>query len=493
MPVGKQIKSTSPEADNSKIINEQTYKPTTADNANARPILGLNVYDFMSYSYHGTEGYIDGSFLVPHSREIFYDGRRELAFYKNYVKPVVRAMIDPVFNSEISREVSQNGKAKPEGLMVHGFIDNCDNAGSNLHQFMDTVVTTGQLHGVVFVIVDNFPKEEHPANTKEAIENRKFPYLYMKKASQVHKWKMDKFGNLEWIMFCEKDEIAKNTVTGVAEKQKRYLKIDKVNFYKMGKSAKGDGEVEIEARPHEIGRMPVISCYFTDRTDIETPLVHPPHYDIARINHQIFNKDSEIRDQERAQGFSILYVQSDQPGDFNVGTHNLLNIPMDSKFPPGFASPDPNILKGLMENGKELREDLLRIAGQRGIIGVTAAKSGVAMQWDFRAEEAPLKSTSMKADWLEHEIIKIFQLYTPNEVFEYHAEYPDNFKPINIDENIKVVDSALLMGMPRKAAAILKRMVFKSITKKQDEDDVSAALAEFDEQTEPTPGNTDNE
>ena len=67
----------------------------------------------------------------------------------------------------------------------------------------------------------------------------------------------------------------------------------------------------------------------------------------------VFNKDSEIRELERAQGFSFLYAQGIEPGDLTIGANNYLNVPEGSTIPPGYCSPDPGIQKTLMELTKQ--------------------------------------------------------------------------------------------------------------------------------------------
>ena len=66
-----------------------TADPNTSDSHVYTSLHTVNQYDFMDNAHDGTGGFRDGRYLVPHSRETFYTKRRELSFYKNFVRDVV--------------------------------------------------------------------------------------------------------------------------------------------------------------------------------------------------------------------------------------------------------------------------------------------------------------------------------------------------------------------------------------------------------------------
>ena len=467
---------------NEKITGETTSTPSLQDTSNYKPILNENIYEFMTNAYHGTDGFRDGSYLIPHSREIFYDRRRDLAFYKNYFAPIINAQVDPVFNEEADREVIVNGVVVEEGKLVNTFLDNCDNAKTPLQSFVKDAVKTAKIHGVTFVVVDNF--SDQPDNLQDAINSRTLPYVYKKTANVVDGYEADMFGNLLWIRFFDREYKTKDE-SGRTKTVKEYSYWDNLEYKKQIKESAPMGQakatyIDIEVITHGLTVIPVIPLYTVVREDKTIILVSPPFYDIAKINHAIFNKDSEIRDQERAQGFALLYIPSDmtQTGNTVAGTSNVLWLPMDSPFPPDYASPDPNILKGLMDNGEMLREDLFRIAGQNGVVGVEKQQSGIAKQWDFIAHEMVLQATSRLAEWLEYRIMDIFKLYT-NEEFEYHVMYPTDFQPTAAAQILEDIDKVMLMDIPELAKLTLAEKAFKLITLGDDEGKTEEVLKEF--------------
>jgi len=473
--------------DNSKIVNEMTHIPSAKDRVNFVPLTEDTKYLFMMHAYHGTGGFRDGSYVIPHPREVFYDARRQLAFYKNFTAPVVDAMVNPVFHDPIKRQLYVNGTVKESGLLAHAFLDDADNAGQSFHDLMRDAVTFAILQGVTFVVMDNFPVQ--PQGKTDAIATRTLPYAYLKKAHEYVESKTDRFGRLEWIIFTDDPDLTK-TATGRVIKEERFVKYDAVNRVVMKKAAAGAGYVELESVPHGLFRVPIVPIIFGKKKSSKEIMVEPPHYDIAKLNYAIFNKDSEVRDQERAQGFAVLYVQTENVGNITLGVHNALIIPMGANIEPGYASPPPEILTMLRKGNEELRDDLFRIAGQRGVIGIQEAKSGVAMQWEFRAEEHVSQMVSQRAKAAEMAVFALFEEYAM-EGAELESTYPTEFAPRDEINELDQVERVLDMGMPTKASVLLKKKAFTAVTVKEDQEDVDAALEEFDAFEEETRQNKD--
>ena len=233
------------------------------------------------------------------------------------------------------------------------------------------------------------------------------------------------------------------------------------------------GKFEPDGDPffHNLGVVPVIALFSIRRKDKTILLVDPPLYDIAKLNYTIFNKDSEIREIERAQGFSFLYAQGIEPADLTIGVDNYLNVPEGMTIPPDYCSPDPNIQKVLMENADAIREDIFRIAEQNGVTGITD-QSGIAKQWDFFAHESVLKKTSSMAVSLEESIVEIFKLYTGEE-FVYIVEYPTDFQPNNALKEIELHERYLDMQPGPKGRSASKAAVARLIFKDQPADKVA--------------------
>lgn len=433
--------------------------------ASYKKVSSLNIYDFMEMTYEGSGIYRDGTGLVPHAREMDYSKRREIAHYKNYLKPIVRAMVEPVFTDEAIRKIEDDNENEQTGLMINSFIEDADNDGSSLQDITEDVVSYARLHGLSFAVVDNFRADELNDTVAANMEGRKYPYVYMRKANQVKAFKIDKFGRLEKIVFYDfKEDVDTESKEKSTTEYLREWDNEKSQVYKKdpktGKFVK-DGEPFY----HNLGAIPVIVLYSVRRKDKNILMVDPPLYDIAKINYTMFNKDSEIREIERAQGFSFLFAQGIEPGDLTVGTDNYLNLPEGASIAPGYCSPDPNIQKVLMEYNNALKEDVFTIAEQNGVTGVTD-QSGVAKQWDFFAHESVLKKTSRMAVTVEEKIVHIFQLYT-GEKFVYIVEYKTDFQPNDILKEVETYERYLDLQPASKGRALAMGSVARIIFRDQ--------------------------
>ena len=92
----------------------------------------------------------------------------------------------------------------------------------------------------------------------------------------------------------------------------------------------------------------------------------------------IFNYDKSLRDQERAQAFSTFYVQGISQSDLCLGIKNGISLPDGVNIAPGYASPDFNIIAGLVQNQEQIRKDIFVLAEQSGVVGVKNTESGIA-------------------------------------------------------------------------------------------------------------------
>jgi len=430
----------------------------------------VNPYQFMDDSYFGEGGYRTGAYLIPFSRESDYLSRKELAVYKNYLKPILDAMITPVFAQQAVRITQGN-------TYFDSFEEDVTGNGMPLQEFTCEVTSIARRHGVCFVVMDNYI--EQPETVAQASEQRIYPYVYIRKASQVAEFHVDDFGNLDSITFNEPDSLDNDEKT--CKKRRKWTAAD-VTTYK--KEINGKWVVDT-IRPIAVGRIPVITLY-SDSRECVTILVDPPLYDIARMNHMIYNMTAEIRDQERSQAFSVFYCQGIPPSEMAVGTKTYLNLPDGVTITPGYASPNQAILDGLISHEDKIREQIYMIAEQNGVTGITTAKSGVALAWEFLAHEEVLRHTAAMATYLENQIAELFGDFT-NESFVYNVKYRMVYSPVGIDDEIARYDKILKMpGVPVSLTNKIYERIARAVLVDEDQTVVDDVVASFDVVTRPT-------
>ncbi len=443
---------------------------TSADSAGTeqtsayRSVTNENPYEFVTHAHEGTGGFRDGTYLIPHEREMFYNKRRENAFYKNWLKPIVRAMIEPVFDERVPHNVvsSTDETVEVSNAMADSFVEDCDGGGNSLQSFMQTTMRYARMHGTCFVVMDNATSEFIPVRQIDAVESRSFPYVYRKLANELYKgeagsdrdiyrkgYHVNERGQLEWIIFRTDDDYTDKS------NRARWLMWTTTSVVRVKVVGGVLKPVAGTERVHDLGVVPVVVVRSAEPEDVRVLLVNPPVYDLARACHSLFNRESEIRFQERAQGFSIFYMQTDTPSSaFTVGNKTILFVPMDASIAPGFASPDPSILTGLVSNAVGLREDIFRLAEQNGVTGVQDSASGIAKQWDFFAHESVLQKTSEIVREATLRIGKLFGFYV-NADISISAEYPTDFQPNEAEKELKLYDTYMMMtGVPPSGNAL---------------------------------------
>lgn len=425
-----------PSGESNSIPDQYQVESTAA----YRDVLQLSVYDFMEHVYNGSHGFRDGSYLIPGIREPFYERRRKMSYYVNIFKPIVDAMVTPVFTSTIER--AHNGSEA-----AAKFIANADNAGTSLTTFIKNAITTARIQSLSFVVVENFAAGKLAADESVNIQSRRFPYVYEKMAEEVHRWKCNEQGGLEAITFCDRVEDVKAASDTLVTKRHYYREIDREawrEFYVDNPiEGKDDVEVQSDAGVHGLGMLPVIPVLNFARSSNLKTLPNPDLYNLAYLCFSLFQKESQVVMGELYQTFSLLYVSNWGKNGLQAGATNFIDCGPDAKFPPGYAAPPQEGLKTVISNCERLKEEIKNEAKQSGVIGIKEAKSGLAKEWDFRAEEVVLRDTAQAAKELEEKVIALVERYM-RVSFGYTVRYETNYAPnadaVRVERMMGIID-----------------------------------------------------
>jgi hypothetical protein len=420
-----------------------------------RDIMSLNKYDFIDHTYDGSNGYYDKSYLIPHPRETAYDTRRRVSIYINIFKPVVNCMIDPVFSSVIKREFNND--------KFQGFVDNADNCGTPMENIVRELIADARRKDVSFCVMDNFSENElaEYQTGGDALKNRKYPYICMKKTQEVYSWEVNKFGGLESIDFFD-EKIKIIGKSGKEEEVQTYKQWTKTGWmiYSTKKDKNGkENLIKISEGFHTLGIIPVYPVLDFCKTKSLKELPVPNLTDMAMLCFALFNKESLGSELEMYQCFSLLYLSgADTKTIQTIGAANFISVSNDSKFVPGYASPDPSHLVNIIKNCDRLEEKIYKYAQQKGVIAVEKANSGVSKEWDFRAEETVLKLTDKARINLENWLASTFGLYIKSQ-FDYNTSPINNFQPNFKQDQVKSSLAIIDMSPPAPLASrIWKRI-----------------------------------
>jgi hypothetical protein len=452
------------------VANVSTADAHADDISVYKEPLNINPYEFMDNAYYGIKGFRDGTYLTPHLREMFYTSRRQTSVYKNFTKPILDAMVNPVFADRIPRRVDKNS-------LYSYFVEDTDNTKLSLDDAISDAMHICVRHGQVFVVMDNFAQSDMPETIMEARKSRVFPYVMIKTALDVDSSELDRWGNLISITFIDQK---------ITDGKKTTQLYRTWNAQSSQLMIKAYGKYKPYAPPvvHGLGVIPVITTYLSNRLDKTTLIIDPPHYDIARMNLGIYNMGSELRDLNRAQSFSTLVIQSDRAGNITAGTRNVIYVPAspDIRFAPSFISPNPSISVGLMVYEEKMITELYKRAEQNGVTAVKSEASGVSEAFRFFGHESVLRKISSKAATLDAAIFNIFSLYT-GETIDYEADYPTDFAPGNIQVEVDTLEKYLKQKLPPKATSLAKQKWTRLILSDQDPDKLDDAMQEIEDES----------
>jgi len=411
------------ESTNGQQLNPDVYSGSESIN-----VLDINEYIFTEESLLGTNGFRTGEYLINHIRESFYDTRRQYSAYVNFIQPILRAMVEPVFTGEVNREYNKNE-------LFDIFINDVNYNNLKLKDFVSMITKYVRLHSMTFLICDYILPKDEILTENDLIINNVHPYLYFKKPYHVEEYKLDFFGRLEEIVFV--DELIKKEIEGKTKEIPSYIRWTKNTWERIYRGKNNAWLVE-EIRNHNLGVLPISVIYENDRENTKNLFTHPNFYSLARINHQIYNQDSERRELQRNQAFSILVIQemANSTKNKTLGSNNYLSIsPEVTGFGAKFISPEVSILAELLNQRETAKNDLFSIADQIGVFGITKqAKSGIALSYEFSAYESTLRKTAQIANKIETEVARLWCLYTKTNNLNFVPHYNEEYK-INKDEN----------------------------------------------------------
>lgn len=404
----------------------------------------LSDQEFCQQLYDGSHGFKTGTYLTPYPTESFYNYRTKISILKNFFKPIIDAMVTPIFSRSITRETKD--------VDYSLFISNADNSGTELDRVIETAMRSALIQGRSFIIVDNI--NNLPVTQYDMTTNRLFPFVYVKTEIDVEDIVTDNFGRLKAITFEDGSIKVDN------KSYERYRYYDEYTW-SIYYEDDNDNEIVISEGSHNLGKVPVVVINdFVDNRSCDND-IKPPYYGIANLNYYIYNKLSQLRRLEATQSHSILQGQfNGRP--FKSGVHNTIDLPSNATIQASFISPDATHHTNLLTSIKTDIEDLYAMAENNGIKLATRSQneSGISKAYDFVGSDAILKRNSKACERIETELASIFGLWIGRTI-ELTVKYPDNFGPTYDNDRITMLTKIITDIKPE---GLLLKSILKEIT-----------------------------
>jgi hypothetical protein len=452
------------------ISNDEDYQNYLITGNSKTNIVNVHPYTLVKDAYHGSGGFRDGSYIVKHPRENNYVERINYSANLNYFKPILDALVNPVFQNPPERH-NENGN---ESWQL--FEENCDLKGGDLNSFMRRAALRAKRDGAIFIIMDNF--KEVPLSQGEALENRVLPYIYWKKAEECVYYRIDKFGKLIEIAFSE--PAGESTKDSASEDYYRKWTAEGWELYKDYDDEKEEFKNLVDSGLNPIGKIPIVKI-LTGEPEEDPILPTPPLYDVARLNVMVYNLWSEAREIMRRAGFPFLGIPMGQgmiPNDIKLGAGNMLGFPADSSEGPKYISPDTDIIQIYIDTANNLVEEMYKQAKINGVTGVVE-QTGRAKEWDFQSTKTELLDFSRELERAERDIVDMFALWTGEDV-QVTVSYNEDFGVTDLQNDIEQGERIIDMGVPVEVENEIKKDLVSAYFSKYDMEERNELLTAMD-------------
>lgn len=435
----------------------------------------IDKYQLIDDSYRADGGFANGSYLIPHPRERQdkYNRRKNMAYYINYVKPIVDAHVNPIFSHEPTRD----------GLSdtFRMFINDVDGNGTKMSRFMKKAAIRAKLHGCEFICIDMENIDESDIITKDdVIKNRIFPYLYLISPAQVNNWATDKFGRIIYFSY----HITSHTVDDEGNVQ------TVVETYKWTKDycvkkVGDDDEVRI-ANP--LGAIPIIPLYGTlNNSDDLIP--NSDLYAISQAELALYNVCSELRERNRNQAFSILSYPLAEDDDYEnaidgltLGTADMLMYRTGSQKPE-YITPPTDSTDMLLSEIDMIKREIFRMSAMSFITQEQVSNvSGIAKAYDNQQLYQSILDLSQGCQTAEYQIARMFGKYMGESMDSLSIMYNHEFGVVDPTEVLTNATQALALNICEGFNEEVKKQVVRAILTDVDNSVIDSVLKELSEQ-----------
>lgn len=408
---------------------------------------------FLLDSYTGQGGFVTGEYLVQHPRESAakFARRVQLAIRPNFVKKIVDSYLGYLFRVPPSRSSGSD--------VYDGFQNNADGLGDSLDKVMQRAQKLAMIAGTAFVLVDR----EWDGGS---------PYLSLRLPSSIAWKSRDARGRLLEIAFRE-------TIDGIT--------MTRV-FDAVGWRVTDGAGVTVSAGQHGLGEIPVVALHSADPVLNEVS-VAPWIGDIARINYDIYNAISELREIIRNQTFPVLLVpqrfQTDKADAkaITVGTDNALAYdPADG--PPSYIAPPDNPITVIQGYIKDLIGMIYQSVNLEYVSGF-ASGSGLAISYFFQQTQSALSGMSAQLEAAETRIARLVTGYA-GEAWDGKIGYSRDFDLQDLASDLENAISALSIGVSATFDKELKKRTARNVLGREVNADVYSLIdGEIDAEEQP--------
>ena len=398
-----------------------------------------NSDQFYLDAYSGKGGFLTGEYLVRFARESAgnFRNRQAVSVYANYVAKVLGIYSGFLFKQDPVRETTP---------LFDEFAANANGAHTSLNLLMQMNQRLAMLVGTIFIVVD---KAKDPATTAAG---DKLPYLATRLPSQVINYKMGLTGELDSITFSEFYR------TSPWSFKLQYRTFNREGWViSNGFNQTGPDEVTAQGL-YDLGRVPVVRLHSTLPLLPTDLLAKPWAHDLAQLNWDLYNKNSEMRWLERAQTFALLMLpakdttERERLSKLVIGPNNALAYDPAEGGKPDYLAPPPTPLQAYQDAIDTIIRQMYALVNLEFVAGSSAggggkgARSGVSLAFEFQQCNNSMSTLAMLTEQAEQEIAPIVHAWQ-NRQWNGTIAYNREFNLSDLQQELQQGMDALTMSI----------------------------------------------
>ena len=391
-------------------------------------------WEFFLRSYLGGDDYRDGQYLLKYVLEDKkeYAKRLDLTPVDNHCKNVIS-----IYSSFIWRIApTRNFGSLVEDQALNQFINDADNDGRSLNQFMSDAQIWSGIYGHVWLMMD---KPTVIANTRaDELAQEVRPYVTMITPENVLDWRFDRAANGRY-------ELTLLKVRENVEGDKTFIRVwtkDDISLYEV----EGEEVTRLESMDNPLGVVPAV-CLYGNRSPIRG-IGHSDITDVAYMQRAIYNELSEIEQLIRISNHPSLVKSVDT--EAGAGAGSVIEVSDTDSIKPYLLQPNGGNLDAIRASITDKVEAINRMT-HMGAVRATDAqtKSGVALQTEFQLLNAKL---SEKADLLELAEEQLWNLFAQWQGVssDISIDYPNTFDLRDYGTELEFLQKARASGVASK-------------------------------------------
>ncbi|MBN2135271.1 MAG: hypothetical protein JW737_06035 [Acidobacteria bacterium] len=408
-------------------------------------------------AYEGSGGFENGLYLFRHEKESDskYTNRRIMAKYFNFAEVIIDTIRDSCLREKPSRGL--------ENHELKEIFSDTDFHGRDIDHFMAEQLTLALIFGFVDTLVDITRDENINLSRLDEKENGTRPYLLSINPLNVVNWEHDSFGLAKILI---KETILDNAFVEEHGENNTHEK-GTINYRYFDreewKILSPEGEV-MESAPHGLGIVPVTRLYC--KKQLLHPFIGQSFLPDPNIFIDYYNLDSEKREIFRQQTFSLLLISlgenSSRDDIQNIilsGTNNALALPYGAKAE--FISPDPDQARLLIEEQKQIVQNIFRLKHLKYDTYSQDSKSGEAYKWDYKDLHEILSGLAANLQQHENQIVNIISRWAddPEIAKGFTCQYPSDFNIYSLSDTLETAGSLASLHLNREIDKIYARKV----------------------------------